>query len=69
MEQQLDEQSNYDPSTGLFQDLQPLLRQTYEREMAYVNKKRDEYSLEMKSAKEFVNKMTKKAELPRLLPF
>jgi Ni,Fe-hydrogenase I large subunit len=60
MEQQLDSQSNYDPSTGHFQDLQPLLRRTYEREMAYVSKKREEYSNEMKAARDFVSKLTKK---------
>lgn len=60
MEQQLDAQSNYDPSTGLVHELQPLLRQTYDRELAYVNKKREECLNEMKLAKEFVGKMTKK---------
>jgi hypothetical protein len=60
MEQQLDAQSNCDPSTEMFQGLQPLLRRTYEIEMDYVNKKREACSLEMKSAKEFVNKMSRK---------
>lgn len=60
MEQQLDAQSTYDPTTGMFHDLQPLLRKTYEIEMAYVSQKRENCLSEMKSAKEFVGKMTRK---------
>ncbi|KAI6177170.1 Stromal interaction molecule-like protein [Aphelenchoides bicaudatus] len=60
MEQQMEMQSNYDPTSTVFHDLQPLLRRTYEKEMAFVNGKRDECLNEMKSAKEFVGKMTRK---------
>jgi hypothetical protein len=60
MEQQLDAQSSYDHTNGMFQDLQPLLRQTYEREISYVNQKREECLAEMKSAKDYVGKMTRK---------
>jgi hypothetical protein len=60
MEQQLDAQSNFDPSSGILADLQPLLRRTYEQEITYVYSKREECSNEMKLAKDLVNKMTRK---------
>ncbi|KAI6240899.1 Stromal interaction molecule-like protein [Aphelenchoides fujianensis] len=60
MEQQLDAQSNYDPANGMFNDLQPLLRLTYEKELAYVQMSKAECLNEMKVARDFVDKMRRK---------
>ncbi|KAI6215110.1 Stromal interaction molecule-like protein [Aphelenchoides besseyi] len=60
MEQQLDAQSNFDPSSGRLGDLQPLLRVTFEKEFSYVQTSKAECFNELKLSREFVDKMRKK---------
>ena len=53
MEQELDARSNYDPTPAMFSDLQPLLRLTYERELATMQGTKNECLNEMKMARKW----------------